>query len=296
MKHRIDRIYPVILAAVTTMASCATSPKVADHSEFKLDKNADQTAIAIVDSQMTTGLAPYKFGQKQFNSQWIKCSANKSRSTVLVMHRFGAGFEPSSFCKGWVAQVFVKKGFQVVAVNRPSYVGSTGVEDLSGLQSLAAIKAGLDASGAASQLVGIWGYDVGTIAAAFFAKQTPSIQWLILGGGIYDLEITERSTESAALKTAIASIKTQEGEAALERRSIAWDFNDLTKTISIYHAKEDKFAPESQESSFNSQLRTSEFKVFDNHIEGAPHDIPWRDHMNIVDAAINQVAPAESRK
>ena len=294
MKRHLWNIVPAFLTGVA-MLSCATTPKVSDRSEVQLDKNAEQTPIAIIASTMTTGLATYKFEQKNFNSQWIKCTANKSRGTVLAMHRFGAGFEPSSFCKGWVAQVFIKKGFQVVAVNRPSYVSSTGSEDLSGPQSLAAIKAGLDASGAASQLVGVWGYDVGAIAAAFYAKQTPSLQWAILGGGIYDLEITERSTESAALKTAIAAVKSKEGDAALERRSIAWDFNGLIKTICLYHVKDDKFAPESQESAFNSQLRTAEFKVFHNEIAGAPHDIPWRDHMNIVETSINQVAPLPTK-
>lgn len=294
MSHHLKYLSQALLTGFAVI-SCATTPKVSDRSEVQLNKNAEQTPIAITPSTMTTGIAPYAFEQKTFNSQWMKCAAGKSRGTVLVMHRFGAGFDPPSFCKGWVAQVFIKQGFHVVAVNRPSYASSTGAEDLAGKQSLAAIKAGLDGSGAAASLTGIWGYDVGVIAAAFYAKQTPAVQWLILGGGIYDLEITERSTENTALKSAIASVKAKEGESALERRSIAWDFNGLTKMISLYHVKDDKFAPDSQESAFNAQLRTAEYNVFNNEIAGAPHDIPWRDHMNIVDAAINQVAPTPKK-
>lgn len=281
-------------AVILTLTwSCASAPKVSDHSEIKLDENKTLTPVGIVPAAMTTGTANYKYGASPATSQWIKCTGSKSRGTVLVMHRFDSGFDPQLFCKGWVAQVFIKKGFQVVAVNRPGNAGSDGVEDLAGPQSLAAIKAGLDASGSGTQLTGIWGYDVGTIAAAFLAKQTPSVQWLILGGGIYDLEITARTTENTAFKTAIQKIKATEGELAFERRSIAWDFSGLTKTIALYHAHDDKFASASQADAFNAQLRTAEFKVFNNDIAGGSHDLPWRDHMRIVDAAIDQVAPVK---
>lgn len=290
MKSNSSLLCSTFLTYVT-LTSCATTPTVADRSEFQIDKNAEQKPIAVINATSTTGVAAYKFEQRTYNAQWIKCDTGKSRGTVLAMHRFGAGFEPSSFCKGWIAQAFLKKDLQVVAVNRPSYVGSNGAEDLGGAQSLAAIKAGLDGSGTTPQVIGIWGYDVGTIAATFFAKQTPAIQWLILGGGIYDLEITARTTESQPLKNALDKITAKEHDAALEHRSIAWDFKGLPKTISLYHAKDDKFASETQASAFNSQLRTAEFKVFNNTVEGASHEIPWRDHMKIVSAAIDQVAP-----
>lgn len=284
--------------ACVQLSSCATAPKVADHVEFKIDPKAkpDTAPVVITPAKMTTGSAVYTYEQKPWASQWIKCSIDNTRGTVLVMHRFGAGFEPDAFCKGWIAQSFIKKGFQVVTVNRPSYVGSTGPEDLAGPQSLTAIKAGVDASGVAPQIMGTWGYDVGTIAAAYFAKITPNIKWLILGGGIYDLEVTARATESAELRTAIAAIKAKEGDIAFERRSIAWDFNGLTKTLALYHVKDDKFAPENQASSFDAQLRTAEYKVFNNEIAGGTHDLPWRNHAAILAAAIEQVAPTEKTK
>ncbi len=289
-RHSVTRS-TLILSVSWMVWSCASAPKVSDHSEFTVSKKPDLTPIAVLPTTAATGIVPYKFEQKSANSQWMKCTIPKSQGSVLIMHRFDSGFDPQLFCKGWVAQSFIKKGFNVVAVNRPGYAGSNGVEDLAGPQSMAAIKAGLDASGLGSQVKGIWGYDVGTIAAAFFAKQNPNIQWLILGGGIYDLEITARSTESAGLKSSIQKIKSTEGDLAFERRSIAWDFNGLPKTVALYYSKNDKVAPTGQADAFNAQLRTAEYKVFNNEIAGGSHELPWRDHMTILEAAIDQVAP-----
>ena len=92
-------------------------------------------------------------------------------------------------------------------------------------------------------VVGIWGFGTGTIAATFLSKTLPSVQWMILGGGVYDLEITHKQSNYQAFKTMFDQIKHQEGDIAYEKRSIAWDFAGIPEMIGIYHAKDDAAAP-----------------------------------------------------
>ncbi|MCX6118839.1 MAG: hypothetical protein NT027_14965 [Proteobacteria bacterium] len=267
------------LSAMFQLTNCATPAKTDDRSNIQI-KSEDSSEISITDFVSRTGQANYQPGGKSlpvaktFLAQWILCSpaAKKSDSTsqpvqtVIAFHRFDAGFSPTEFCKGWIGQVFLKNGFQVIGINRPNYVGSIGPDDLSGRDSLNAIDAAVKQS-KVENLVGCWGYDTGTIAASFYAKSnSEKIKWLILGGGIYDLE------------------------SYLESRSIAWDNHGLPKSIYLYHAIDDTFAPVNQANSFSDQLRTSEFKVFKTDINSGGHDLPWRAHMKIVDQAIKQVS------
>ena len=235
----------------------------------------------VVATEHTTGLASYTFAGKSYSAQWIYCVTGNQSDTVAVFHRMEAGFDAKVFCDGWIAQVLIHSGYNVVAVNRPSYAGSTGPDDFSGPQSITATEAGIKASGA-SHLVGAWGFDSGSIAAAFYAKKNGGFKWAMLGTGFYDLESTVKQTTSTKLKDLIASTKSQEGDIALERRSIAWDVTGLPKTIILYHAKGDTVAPHLQADAFNDQLRTSEFKVFHSEINSDAHELPWHDHYMLV--------------
>jgi hypothetical protein len=291
------------LSAMFQLTNCATPAKTDDRSNIQI-KSEDSSEISITDFVSRTGQANYQPGGKSlpvaktFLAQWILCSpaAKKSDSTskpvqtVIAFHRFEAGFSPTEFCKGWIGQVFLKNGFQVIGINRPNYAGSIGPDDLSGRDSLIAIDAAVKQS-KVENLVGCWGYDTGTIAASFYAKSnSEKIKWLILGGGIYDLELTLKSTSNQNLKDKAERVKGVEGESYLESRSIAWDNHGLPKSIYLYHAIDDTFAPVNQANSFNDQLRTSEFKVFKTDINSGGHDLPWRAHMKIVDQAIKQVS------
>lgn len=277
------------LILIMLLTACATAPKVDDQSEFKLSEKKDSEPLTVVASKSIAGTATYKFNQKQWNAQWMRCSVQKSKGLVLALHEHARGFDVGSACSEWPAQVFLQQGYDVIAVNRPGYGASTGTNDLSGPHSIAAIKASLE-SAKAPQLSGIWGYDSGAIAAAFFAKQNPTLaSWLMLGGGIYDLEIVARTTTDESLKTLVTTLKAAEGEIFFERRSIAWDFSGLPKKLVLYHAKDDTMAPYSQKASFNDQLRTAEYKVFQNDIVAGGHNLPQQDHAQIIIQGLKQL-------
>ncbi len=306
---KLAKIFGCLLIGSIVCTGCAHEAKIDDRAEIKLDGN-DETPIKVTPFKTDAGFAEYKSAAKDAVTngsrkvQWIQCTprnAEKSRNkgevavaaTALIFHRFESGFSKQDFCKGWVGQVFLKHGLQVVAVNRPSYVESVGSDDLSGADSIAAVRSVVESNKIAN-VVGLWGYDTGTIAATFYAKKFPQgINWLILGGGIYDLEATLKSTVSQNLKNAAMVLEKSEGATFLETRSIAWDFSGLPKTMVIYHASDDTFAPVGQANSFNDQLRTSEFKVFKKEIAVGGHDIPWKAHMKIIEQSLNQVLPKE---
>ncbi|MCX6127213.1 MAG: hypothetical protein NTV34_21025, partial [Proteobacteria bacterium] len=172
---------------------------------------------------------------------------------------------------------------------------STGRDDLSGSKSIEAVQAGVNHAKMPS-IEGIWAYDTGTIAAAFYAKKTSSShKWILLGGGIYDLEVVNRTTIHVGLKKQIENLKSEEHDLVFERRSISWDFAGIPKLIGLYHAKGDQFSPIGQAEAFSDQLRTAEYKVFKNDLAEQGHIIPWRAHAKIVGQVLAQVAPEEQK-
>ena len=181
------------IIGMLALASCATAPKLSDSSSTIIDPTATSSFKASHKaSKSTSGFAEYKSKSKMEKAQWLKCEANSGAPFVAYFHESAKGNDPQSFCDSWNAQVLLNAGFNVLAVNRPSFFGSTGVDDFAGADSLTATLSGLKASGDESRIVGFWGVDTGVITASFASKSMKSIKWILLGNGFYDLEVTER--------------------------------------------------------------------------------------------------------
>ena len=103
------------------------------------------------------------------------------------------------------------------------------------------------------------------------------------------MEVVERSTKSDKVIAAITAVKTSEGDAALEHRSIAWDSAGLPKIVLMYHSKSDDIAPKIQADALNDQLRTAQTKVFFDVLDGIGHDIPWQAHYQIVERSLKNL-------
>lgn len=286
------KLFPAISLAVLSqiILSCASTPKNNDTSSSTVDPLAAKDfKFKTIPSKFSGGMADYKFNNVSYKARWARCVLKPGAPFVAYFHGSDKATEGDAFCSDWTAQVILKNGFNVVAVNRPSFAGSTGNDDMAGPQSVAASLAGIKMAVGSDPAVGFWGFDTGVIAASFSAKSHPNLKWLLLGNGFYDLEITERSTKSDAIRAAIQKQKTAEGDSALEKRSIAWDAAGLPKLVAIYHAKADDVAPANQAEAFNDQLRTAQSKVFIDEFEGGGHDIPWQAHYQIVDKAIKNL-------
>ena len=272
------------------VANCASAPKITDTSSSTVDPLAAKDfKLETITAKFSGGMADYKFNNATYKARWARCVLKPGAPFVAYFHGSDKATEGDAFCSDWTAQVLLKNGFNVVAVNRPSFSGSTGNDDMAGPQSVAANLAGIKMAVGSDPVAGFWGFDTGVIAATFSAKSQPNLKWLLLGNGFYDLEITERATKSDAIRAAIQKQKAAEGDAALEKRSIAWDAAGIPKLVAIYHANADDVAPLAQADAFNDQLRTAQSKVFIDKFEGSGHDIPWQAHYQIVDKAIKNL-------
>jgi len=276
------------LSAITL--SCVTTPTVDDSSSTKIDASAVKDfELKPISAKLTAGLKEYKFKDKTYRAQWFQCVAKQDAPFVAFFHGSAAGNNPQKFCDDWNAQVLLKNGFNVVAVNRPSFNGSNGRDDLAGPQSVAANLAGIKAGVGSGTVVGFWGVDSGVIAATFSSKSWDNLKWLILGNGFYDLETLERTSKNERLNKLIAEQKAAEGEAALESRSIAWDIAGLPKLIAIYHSKHDSLSPKQQADDFNAQLRTAESKVYYDELDAPEGSLPWQFHFQVVEKALKKL-------
>ena len=211
----------------------------------------------------------------------------------MAVHRDRAGYEPGKFCGGWIAQAFLAKGLDVVAVNRPGYGESTGVADFAGEQSMAALAAGLAAAVAKAPLpasvTGILGQSTGAIAAGLFAKKQQTFKWAVFGGGVYDLEQTLDKMADAYLKQDIAAIQKTGGTPAMEGRSIGYDPSGMPPAVAIYHAKGDTSAPLEQAKAFADTLESAGTKVTYQTVDG-DQNLPWTRQRQVLELMLDAVA------
>jgi hypothetical protein len=283
----IHRIKTIVIAFM--LSGCATTPKVLDSASTKIDPaDSSEFKLEVIDASYQSGVADYQFLNKPNRATWHHCASLKNNRTVVFFHGRN-GINERDFCKDWTVQLLLKNGFNVTAVSRPSYNMSTGTDDVSGPQSIAAIIAGVKASPQSNSIEGFWGIDTGTIAAAFTAKEFQNLNWLLLGSGFYDLEVVERNTKDMHFKETLQKIRASEGDSAFEKRSVGWDSSKLPKKIGLYHSKNDDTAPINQADAFNSQLRTAQSKVFFDSVDGGNHDIPWQGQYQIVQALLTNL-------
>lgn len=294
-----SRLIPIALTMISL--GCASLGEQPGDAEPLTISETSATDFKPVPFDQVAGLADYQWQEAAQKVEWIDCKAKtpqETRGTILAMHSDRAGFEDKRFCEGWIAQAFLSQGYDVVTVNRPGYGDSTGVVDFSGEQSMAALEVGVKAAMAQGQnaksIEGVWGYSTGATAAALYAKRFPAgIKYLLLGGGIYDYEITLKETTDDYLKTDIQQILKTGGNTAMEERSIAYDVSGLPAVMALYHGKSDTTAPLHQAKAFADSLEGSgNYKVVWQVVEGVAHQIPWVHHRKILEVIVHSLPTA----
>jgi hypothetical protein len=240
-----------------------------------------------VAAEAFVGMSNYQFGGATHQVEFINCKISSPKSTIITVHSDRAGFDVSKFCEGWIAQSFLSQGFDVIAVNRPGYGNSKGSPDFGGAQSIAAMEAGVKSAARIGrnlhQTAGIFGFSTGVASAALLSKKMPNLKFLILGSGVYDYEAALADTKDSYLKRDLNKIKDTGGNKAIEDRSIAYDVEGLPKTIVIYHGKQDTAVPPEQAKAFSDSLKSSEYQVTFQILEGVNDDIPWMHHRQILE-------------
>lgn len=272
----------VMLLACLSISCASNVERFSDLEDIaRMDPNKLNTA-----ADAEHHIVDYGEGKAKAKVEWFGCQLKSSpKGTVLVMNRDQVGFADDNFCRGWIAQSFLSEGWNVLAVNRPGYGESTGAMDLSGPESLKAIEsavADFRKRHTGQKISGVWGYSTGGIAAAFYAKKNQEILWLMMGGAVYDAEQTEKSSGDEWLKNQFSQLKAKDPNGAFEKRSIAWDFDGIPKTVLIYHGQSDVAIPSAQASSFRDSLMTQEYKVRFILLNGVGHDLPADVHAGVI--------------
>jgi predicted esterase len=235
----------------------------------------------------------YKFGDKEYQVEWLVCRLAKSRGAVIVTNRDQFGFDPNGFCRGWVAQAALAAGFNVIGVNRPGYGASTGSVEFAGAQSVAAIGAAVAAAESLNPGIGdiraIWGHSFGAIAAAQFARQSGKLAWLLIGSGIFDTEQTLASTADESIKDALNRVVANEGSAGHQPRSIIWDLQGYPANIIIYHGAVDTAVPIDRAEAFRDALASSGNRVEMSILPGVGHELTSHAHRELLGKVFERV-------
>lgn len=281
----------VILGILLLVTGCASLSEQKSDGPDLADIQTSAVNFKKADAKTVTGLVDYSFVGSVYKAQYIDCVTPGAKSTIIVSHSDRAGWDVEKFCDGWIAQSFLSQGFDVIAVNRPGYEKSTGKADFSGAHSLAAMNAGVKAALAAGknphQPTGVWGYSTGVTAAALLARQMGSLKFMILGGGVYDYDMTLEQTQDSYLKKDIQKIKDTGGDKAIEDRSIAYDVAGFPKVIMIYHGRLDTAVSPEQAKGFGDSLQSSAYQVSVQVLDGVNQNIPWAHHRKILEMLAN---------
>ncbi len=272
----------ILLTSLLCMA-CVTQPD----SEVNTDlSTAEAVKYPMTDASTKSAVVKYIFQKQQADVEWVACGAQKAATgTFVIVNMDDKALSPEGFCSSWLAQVFLREKFQVIAVNRPGYGRSTGADDFGGPHSVAAMEQAVaDAQKTVPEMppiAGVWGAQSGAIAAAFFAKGK-SFRTLVLGNGFYDLEVAGK-TKRVAVAERIAAVASAEGDMGIERRSIGWDVEGLPKKIFVYHGQtNDAFAADQAES-FRNALATAEYKVSLQLLDGIGYELPEPAHIQLLE-------------
>jgi pimeloyl-ACP methyl ester carboxylesterase len=248
---------------------------------IKADKEVIVEAVAAQSQALTE---TYTYQDKEHTAEWLACKISSAEKTVLVINEGAEDLSPE-LCNGNVAQMFLGHSYDVLIFNPPGSGNSTGEDDFAGPHSLGALNATYKKALAQAKLPalgGVWAVNEGTILASFFAKNQPSLEWVILGAGIYDLERAKRETTDVSLKQRITQIENAEGEDGLAARSIAWDYVGLPKRVYLYHGKDDKVVPIDNVNAFKDTLSTGEYSAEILFLEKKGHKLSEDDHAKVL--------------
>lgn len=285
-----------ILLTAGSVHACASlheEPSQTEH--ISVDSEAD---FKPTESVSATGLGDYQTGVTKAKGEWISCRLKNARATVLLMHGDHQGYDPAKFCHGWHAQAFLANGYDVVTINRSGFGASTGAADFTGAASIAAVLAVLPTAIRTANLphpvTAVWGYGSAASAAAIVSKHLKGLNFLIVGGGIYDYEEALRTSSDPATKADIEILKKLGGDKAIEERSVAYETTGLPPTIAIYHGAKDTVAPVAQAKAFVDALASSgHYKTSYQPLDGQSHDLPWVYHRHVLEAIIQGLSPKD---
>ncbi len=153
-----------------------------------------------------------------------------------------------------------EEGLIAVAVSRPGYGKSEGVQDFCGPVSLQAMNLAIDFYkeyfSSKKLKVGIYGVSAGSIIVPFLLSMRDDISFGISDRGVYDLYYIYKKTKIVGLKK---KLEKQVGlsKEEFDKRSSIYIADKIRTPILIFHGKKDKRAPIVQARKMVRKLRKS---------------------------------------
>lgn len=285
MSSRGIFFFPIFL-----VLSCAHLA-VDDISEPMGSANPNSKPIPPIDSRLLYGVADYQFEGSTYKAEWMACERSDSVASVVVTSLDEHVLYEQGFCSQWFVQSFLSHKLDVIAVNQPGYGKSSGPKDFLGSNGLAALVAGITAGNTkgTKSLRGAWGYGSGAGVVALFAKSYAGLEWLILGGGTYDLDSVEKATSSTVLRDNISEMRKKHGDRVAEDRSVGYDASGLPKIVKIYHGEQDRVAPLEQARAFSDLLKSSGREVTLQVLSARDHDLVQDEHRQVLNGILTSI-------
>lgn len=280
----------LVSSFLITQAGCVGSAK---ESATLGIEYASAPQLVQISAVTNSGLAKYTFGGQKHESEWLTCvSDSKVRGAFVLVNPDELALDANEFCEGWLAQTFLNEGFAILAVNRPGFGNSTGQKDFGGEQSVEAIHAAMRVSqnevNELPALKGIWGCQWGAVAAAFAGKKD-TLDYLVIGNGIFDLESLQESSTGKLVRQDIETIVNVEGEDGVEVRSIAWDVEGLPKYVFLYHGRDNEEVSYRTAESFRDNLATAEYKVNLRVLDQIDYQLKDSVHSQIIQVTLRAI-------
>ncbi|SME88173.1 alpha/beta hydrolase family protein [Pseudobacteriovorax antillogorgiicola] len=271
--------------AILFFGACSTNQE-----EFRLNNLVETEGREI---PQTNAKSEAKLLKLQAGKQveWFECRAGKSSKKAAFLINGSSPFVSEGHCKSPLAQSFLSQGYQVVAINRSGFGQSNWVDDWGGDESLQVMETLWGKL--PYKIDGIWSEAEGTILASRLAKKH-DLTWVVLGNGIYDLEIFSELSKNSSHQESIEIIKKKEGDQAFEKRSISWDFEGFPKFVYLYQGEGlDGFRKE-QGQEFMNGLAAAGHRTALKTVKTKTGDLTENDHGLIVISAMKHFSIGET--
>lgn len=195
-----------------------------------------------------------------YSLEWFSCTRSVKAPYIVMLNMKAKPFAQNT-CKMGLVQAFLQQDFNVIAVNRPGAGGSEGQEvmgDDTALKSVQGLIAAQIESG--KVLDGLWAFEDASPLAFRLARKS-AFKFLVVGNGLYDWEATLSESKDPAFVAELKELQKGQDGTFAEKRSVAWDFAGLPKTVYLYHMENDSKYPESLAEGFRAALAANQFKV-----------------------------------
>jgi hypothetical protein len=187
--------------------------------------------------------------------QWFTCTQSATAPSMVLLNPGPKAWSKDEVCQTPSALAFMNHGLNVVAINRPES------ETLGDDTTLSQIKETVEfLQKEDRRLEGLWSLGEGSVLALRLARQFP---WkvLIIGNGIYDLEMTLKDSADKDFLDRIKAMPDSDSPSFVEKRSASWDLSGLPKVVYLYHGGRNAQVSSTQATQFRNSLAASEHRV-----------------------------------